>query len=452
MIDTQDIVSGRDRTSLQTSEASSHEILDVVILSLNQNPDRPDLWMMRFEIQRTIGLKADFIRAMQDGYSNTRFRRFIDWGKVREMWDELAPGEEPPEDVKLPPSNMKPASKAAGKPTRRFSDLAQQLAGDKLFKLSTDYQGLRSKPKFFLELANGTRKALHRPTPLHHAEALEKNLASRARIFFKREDQHDNTPEIEIAAAQAQIAVMLGKKHLVTGNDVDEFALALARIAPSYGLTAAIVVHPEDLKNKPELVDQLRGLNAEVNVMPPDCQSIDPREGALRAWAKAGDDWQLALSFGTGPNPFPRLISDFQMLLGHESELQLRTKGGEGRARSLIASVHSSADSIGFVLPYLKRPDITLLYAEPCPGESKGWMPSPRLLAYNGARREHSWLKATGRITHIPITDAQARDMQALIQKIENCSISLEDARAVTLAAGLAKGESEDRDYVVLVG
>jgi tryptophan synthase beta subunit len=141
-----------------------------------------------------------------------------------------------------------------------------------------------------------------------------------------------------------------------------------------------------------------------------------------------------------------------QMLLGYESELQLRTKGGAGRVRTLVAAVHSAADSIGFVLPYLKRSDIALFYAEPDPRENRKWTPSERLLAYNGARREHSWLRATGRITHIPITEAQARDMQALVEKLEHCRISLEDARAVTLAAGLVKGEDEDRDIIVLVG
>lgn len=452
MKDTHHIVTSKDKATLETGETSSHEILDVVVLTLSQNPDRSDLWMMRFEIQRTIGLKADFIQAMRDGYSNPRFRRFIDWSKVREMWDELAPGEDPPEDVKLPSAKKQTQTQATVQRTRRFSDLAQQIAGAKLAQLSTDYQALRASPKFFLELAAGTRKALHRPTPLHHAQALQNALGTDTRIFLKREDQHDNTPEMEVAAAQAQLAVMMGKKHLITGNDVDGFSLAVAQIAPSFGLSATIVLRPAEIEQKTNLVDQLRGLNAQVEVMDSGCLGEDPREGALLRWLKAGEECQLVLSFGTGPNPFPRIISDFQMLLGYESELQLRTQGGAGRARTLIAAVHSAADSIGFVLPYLKRSDIALFYAEPDPRESKKWTPSERLLAYNGARREHSWLRATGRITHIPISEAQARDMQALVEKLEQCSISLEDARAVTLATGLIKGETGDRDMVVLVG
>ena len=114
--------------------------------------------------------------------------------------------------------------------------------------------------------------------------------------------------------------------------------------------------------------------------------------------------------------------------------------------------MHSEADSIGFVLPYLRRTDVDVLYAEPESDSHGGWKSSARLRAYNGARREHAWLRATGRITHIPITDAHAREAQTWVRDLENINISLEDARAVALATGLAKGNVSDADIVVLVG
>jgi tryptophan synthase beta chain len=451
--DTTRLVAGRDAGRLALGEASTHEILDVVVMTLNQFPERGDLWMMRFEIQRTLGLKADFIQAMREGYANPRFRRNIDWAAVQRMWEEIAPGEPPPADVILPrPTKPMPAAERAAV-TRRFSDLALQIAGPELAQLSKDYQALRARPDFFTEFARGTRQALQRPTPLQRASALEQTYGSAARIFLKREDQRASTPELEMAVAQAHIAKMLGRHFILAGNDVDEFSLALARAAPAFGLKTTIVVGLLELDAKPEFIAELKKLGAAVeHYRGDDLKSHDPREGALRLWKHTCKTNHLAMSFGTGPNPYPRMVSDFQMLLGYECELQLRAHSGNGRPRALVAAVHSEADSIGFMLPYLKRSDVELFYAEPATVDGKkAWKSSARLRAYGGARREHAWLRATGRITHLPVTDDDARAAQEQLRQLEGVSVSLEDARAVALAAGLAKGAGDERDIVVLV-
>jgi tryptophan synthase beta chain len=452
--DTERLVFGKDdRLSLALGEASTHEILDLVVLTLKEFPERGDLWMMRFEIQRTVGLKHDFIQAMREGYANPRFRRNIDWAAVQRMWEEMAPGEPPPADIVLPrPTKPMPAAERAAV-TRRFSDLALQLAGPELAQLSQDYQALRARPDFFTEFARGTRQALRRPTPLQRAKALEEIYESSAHLYLKREDLHDSTPELEMAVAQAHIAKMLGRHFILAGNDVDDFSLALARVAPAFGLKASIVVGLLELDAKPEFVAELRKLGAAVETYRGDeLKSHDPREGALRMWARTSKTNHLAMSFGTGPNPYPRMVSDFQMLLGYECELQLRGQGGSGRPRALVAAVHSEADSIGFMLPYLKRSDVELFYAEPAAANGKQqWKSSARLRAYGGARREHAWLHATGRITHMPISDDQAAAAQEQLRQLEGISVSLEDARAVALATGLAKGTGDERDIAVLV-
>jgi tryptophan synthase beta chain len=450
--DTEHLVTGRVQDSLAPGEPSTHEILDAVLMSLSQHPERGDLWMMRFEIQRTLGLKEDFIRAMREGYRNPRFKGNIDWYAVRRMWDEIAPGESPPADVSLPKPVPIPATERVVA-TRRFSDLAQQLAGPELSKLSHDYQALRARPDFFKDFARETRKVLKRPTPLTRTESLERELGSKARIFLKREDLHGSSPEFEMAAAHSQIAVMLGKRFIMTGNDVDEFSLALAEIAPRFGLKLTVVLGLLEMDYKTAHVARLRELGAQVETFRGgDLKSQDPREAALRLWTRMSQTSYLALSFGTGPNPYPRMVSDFQLLLGYECELQLRAQGGVGKPRILVAAVHSEADSIGFMLPYLKRSDIELFYAEPIDAAGhRLWKPSARLQAYGGARREHGWLRASGRITHVPITDGQARDTQAQLRQTEGISVGLEDARAVALAAGLVTDEAEDRDIVALV-
>lgn len=451
------LVTGKDQDSLETAENSANEILDVVLLTLRDNPLRTDMWMMRFEILRTVGLKPDFASAMSEAYSNSSLRRGLDWDIIRNMWEQLAPGEAAPDGVILPKTRKRVAKddpKSKKKPIRRFSDIARLIADAELSQLAHEYQVLRAKPGFFTNFAGATRKALFRPTPLHRAQALETDLGSPARIFLKREDKLGNTPEREMAAAQAFIASALNKQFVITGNDVDEFSIALTEIGASFGLKVTVVLSQTEIDKKSEHIAQLRELGAQVEVMRgKEMIGTDPREGALRLWTRMHKTCHLALSFGTGPNPYPRMVSDFQMLLGYECELQLRAQGGAGRARTMVASVQSESDSIGFILPYLKRRDIDLFYAESANTDGRsGWRPSERLRAYNGAKREHSWLRASGLITHVPINDQQAKGMQDKLQQLEKITVSLEDARAVVLAAGLVRGEVGDRDIVVLVG
>jgi len=274
--------------------------------------------------------------------------------------------------------------------------------------------------------------------------------AGAARIFLKREDLRSVSPELENAAAQCYVATAMGRLTVITGNDVEAHALALAEVAPRFSLKCIVVVRPADLSAKPELVDALRKLGASVEVMGEGI-GTDPRAGAVRLWQKSMGYTHLVLSLGAGPSPYPAMVNSFQSLLGRETAAQLQAQSPAGRPQTWVAAVQSEADSIGFVLPLLSRQDVELVFAEPDPGGVASWRPSARLRAYNGAIREHAWLRGLGRIEHVAIPDAQAAAAQRQVEQLEQARISLEDARAVALAALLIQRDKAPRDYVVLV-
>jgi tryptophan synthase beta chain len=444
-------------------ESPSTEILQLVVDSLAAAPDRADLWMMRFEVQKTLGLKKEFAEALIDGWKNPRVMRQINWAQVRLLWQELAPGEPVPGGIKLPEpvrAARSPGSAMSG-PTghaqaavlkRRFSDVATYSAGRELAVLSKAYAALHARPGFLEEAARKIGPLLQRPTPLQFAEGLSRLSGGTARIFLKREDLRSVTPEQENATAQAWLATKLGRPTVITGNDVDAHSLALATASLTFGLKCIVVVKPEDITAKAAVIERLRALGAQIEVNPAyRMLTSDPREGALRMWQRSLGQAHLALSLGTGPSPYPAMINNTQSLLGRETEMQLRAAGVTERPRTMIAAVQSEADSIGFMLPSLGRPDIELMYAEPTPGGPQYWRPSARLHAYNGAIREHAWLKATGRVEHIAIGDDEAMAAQQQILSTEKVNVSLEDARAVALCRLLLQRTHDTHDYVVLV-
>lgn len=441
-------------------EAPNNEILTLVTDSLAAAPERADLWMMRFEVQKTLGMKTEFAAALVEGWNNPRLSRHLDWKLVHEMWDVLAPGEPAPDGIKLPSVEPSPATAAPMRATpndasrkRRFSDIALTLAARELTILSKAYGALHSRPGFHDVFAKKLAPMISRPTPLQFAEKLTHLWGGNARIFLKREDQRRVTPEAENAIAQAYIGQQLGKWALITGNDIDAHSLGLAIAAQRFGMKCTVAVRPHELEQKKEFIGRLRTLGAAIETpSDPRRDSDDPRVTALLLWQQSKGQAHLALSLGWGPGPYPTMVNDFQSLLGREVEAQLHATAASGSPRTLVASVGSEADAIGFMLPELNNPDTELMYAEPDPGGPASWRPSTRLRFYKGARREHTWLHATNRITHVAVSDSQARSMQQQASSLEKIQLSLEDARALALTALLTQRNADPRNYVILTG
>ena len=460
--DTSRLVSGQSGGAVDPGQTTGtfekQEMLKLVEDSLAVAPDRGDLWMMRFEVQRALGMKQEFLAGLVQAWKKPAVFRQLDWPLLRNMWHEVAPGEPLPEVIRLPGTSGAPRPVAVATPAgtariRRFADVAMKIAERELTILGKAYAALSSRPGFFEDFARKVMPLVKRPTPLQLAEKLSRAAGEHVRIYLKREDKRVMTAELDHAAAQCYIASLLGRSHVVTANDVDAHALAVAEMAPRFNLRTTVVVRPEDLRDKPGFIDHLASFNASVEPMNPAAMlSNDPREGAVRFWQKSAGATHLVLSLGTAPPPYPAMASAFRSLLGHETELQFRAQGGGERPRTMVAAVASEADSLGFVLPQLGRKEVELVYAEPEPGGVASWRASMRLRHYNGAIREHTLLFGTGRVEHVALSDATAESMRERLARDEALEVSLEDARAVALTQLLAQRDRNPRDFVVLVG
>lgn len=456
-----------------TKQSHSTEFLQLLNDSLKFAPERGDIWMMRFDAMRALGYKKEFAQALAEGLANPTVKNQLDLAALRGMWSEIGAGDpfpgDPPKPA-APPAGAtaaRPVAPSAPAPSaatstgthgaarvRRFNDIAVKLAGPELAALARDYNTVSIKPGFLEEFTRKTALLLKRPTPLEYSDAMSRAAGGGGlRVYLKREDQRGVPVEKEHAAAQCHIGAQLGRTAVITGNDVDAHALAVAEVAPFFKMKCTVVVRPGDLKEKPEFIARLKGLGAAAEPMPATGMlGTDPREGAVRLWQKVAADTHLALSLGMAPAPYTAMANNFQALLGRETDTQYTTTASFlNRPRTMVAAVGSEADSIGFVLPFLNRRDIRVAYAEPEPGGRESWRPSARLKPYNGQVREHSWLRGVGRIQHVPVPDADADRMRERLAR-EGITVGLEDARAVALAALLGQGDPTPRDFVVLLG
>lgn len=457
--DTSLLTTGQHEGVHVTGTYQRSEMLDLVNASLAAAPERGDLWMMRFEVMKSLGLKQEFVESLVQGWKNPKVCRQLDWGVLQSMWGEVAPGEPMPEIIKLPggpaaaaPETIARATPAGTARIRRFGDVATRIAERELGILAKAWAALQARPGFLEEFTRKVAPLLRRPTPLQFAENLSRSAGDNVRIYLKREDRRAVTAELDHAAAQCYIAVLLGRTTVITANDVDEHVLAVSEMAPKFRLKCVVVVRPGDLEGKPDLISRLRERAVQIETMPEaGMLGDDPREGAVRLWQKSAGASHLVLSLGTAPPPYPAMAATFQALLGRETELQFCAMAGADRPRTMVAAVESEADSLGFLLPQLARQDVELVYAEPEPGGIGSWRASRRLRAYNGAIREHTLLFGTGRVEHVALSDSQAQATRERLSHSESIDVSLEDARAVALTLLLAQRDRQPRDFVVLV-
>ena len=452
-----------------TKQSHSTEFLQLLNESLKFAPERGDIWMMRFDAMRALGYKKEFAQALAEGMANATVKGQLDVTALRGMWGEIAPGEgfpgDPPKPVAPPAAAGAPAvARPAASPTmttgthgvvrvRRFNDIAVKIAGPELAELARAYNAIALRPNFLEDFTRKTGLLLKRPTPLEYSGTVSRAAGEGLRVYLKREDRRGVTVETEHAAAHCYIGSQLNKTSVVTGNDVDAHAIAVAEVAPFFRMKCTVVVRPSDLKDKPAFIAKLKSLGAQVEPMPLDGMlGTDPREGAVRIWQKATAETHLALSLGMAPAPYTAMANNFQALLGREADTQYTaTASLLSRPRTMVAAVGSEADSIGFVLPFLNRREVRVAYAEPEPGGRASWRVSARLKPYNGQVREHSWLKGVGRIQHVPVSDEAAGSYRDRLAR-DGITISLEDARAVALTALMAQGDPTPRDFVVLIG
>src|SRR5690606_30007835 len=141
----------------------------------------------------------------------------------------------------------------------------------------------------------------------------------------------------------------------------------------------------------------------------------------------------------TGPHPYPKMVRDFQRIIGDESREQILET--EGRLPDLvIACVGGGSNAMGMFYPFVQDSEVRLMGVEAAgagidtdehaatmtkgtPGVFQGSLsfvlqdeygqvqPAHSISAgldYPGIGPEHAYLKDSGRAEYVPITDREA--------------------------------------------
>ena len=377
-------------------------------------------------------------------------------------------------DVRLVPD-------AAG----RFGQFGGRYVPETLMRalddLAAQYDEVRQDPSFQAELDDLLKNYVGRPSPLYHAKRLSEQNGG-AQIWLKREDlNHTGAHKINNTLGQALLTKRMGKQRVIAETGAGQHGVATATACARFGLDCIVYMGEEDVRRQAPNVFSMKLLGAEVRPVSSGSKTLrDAINEAMRDWMSSVETTHYILGSVVGPHPFPRIVRDFQAVIGREAIAQ--SKAQIGRLPDLVvACVGGGSNAAGMFYPFVTETDVPLVgveaggrsgkpgdHASPLtygePGvlhgsfsyvmQDEDGQTSPvhsisAGLDYPGVGPEHSYWKSIGRVKYTSCEDDAAMVAFDALAKCEGILPALESSHAVSAGMKLAKERSPDEVVVV---
>lgn len=350
-----------------------------------------------------------------------------------------------------------------------------------LIELEKAYDLAIQDSTFIEEVNYYLKDYVGRETPLYFAERLTKEVGG-ARILLKREDlNHTGAHKINNTIGQALLAVRMGKKKIVAETGAGQHGVATATVCALFNLECIVFMGKEDVRRQQLNVFRMELLGAKVVSVDQGSGTLkDAVNEALRYWVANVEDTHYILGSALGPHPFPRIVRDFQRVIGVETRKQIVEKEGK-LPDAIVACVGGGSNAIGMFHPFIDDIDVNLYgveaagegietgkHAAAIAGAKEGVLHGAYMyilqddngfiqeahsisagLDYPAVGPEHSYLHDIGRVNYLSVTDLEALDGLKLLAKTEGIIPALESAHAIYYAAKLAKEMSPDQTIVI---
>ncbi len=338
------------------------------------------------------------------------------------------------------------------------------------------YDEARSDPAFEQELEGLLRSYVGRPTPLSEAPRLSERVG--CRVLLKREDlTHTGAHKINNTLGQVLLARRMGKQRIIAETGAGQHGVATATACALFGLECVVYMGEEDMARQRLNVFRMEVMGAQVVPVGSGTRTLkDATNEALRDWVTTVDTTHYVLGSVVGPDPFPRIVRDFQSVIGQEAREQVLERTG-GLPQWVVACVGGGSNSIGMFHGFLQDPDVKLVGVEAGgsgldtgrhsasltagrPGVLHGCLsyvlqntdgqvePAHSVAAgldYPGVGPEHAYLRDSGRVQYYTVTDRQAVEAFYTLGRMEGILPALESAHALAwvLESGIGWSASD---------
>src|ERR671933_2423157 len=350
-----------------------------------------------------------------------------------------------------------------------------------LGELEEAYERYRDDPELVEELDALAKDFVGRPTPLMFAERLTKSWGG-ANVWFKREDlAHTGAHKINNTLGQILLAERMGKRRIIAETGAGQHGVATATVAALYGKECVVYMGEEDTRRQKLNVVRMKLLGAEVVPVKSGSMTLkDAVNEAIRDWVANVENTHYILGSVVGPSPYPRIVRDFQTVIGKEIELQARERFGRD-PDAIVACVGAGSNAIGAFYPFIEREGVRLVGVEAAgrglsSGEHGASLAEGRLGVLHGALSyvlqteegqireahsisagldypsvgpEHSYLKDEALAEYASVTDEEALEAFQTTARFEGIIPALETAHAISYAERVAKELGPGANLVV---
>ncbi|MBS4219467.1 tryptophan synthase subunit beta [Bacillus sp. FJAT-49711] len=350
-----------------------------------------------------------------------------------------------------------------------------------VLELEDEYEKAIADPEFQKEMDHYLKQYIGRETPLYFAENLTK-IGAGPKIYLKREDlNHTGAHKINNTIGQALLTLRMGKKKVVAETGAGQHGVATATVCALLGLECIVFMGEEDIRRQQLNVFRMELLGAEVRSVTQGSGTLkDAVNEALRYWVANVEDTHYILGSVVGPHPFPRIVRDFQSVIGSETKKQMLEQEGK-LPDAVVACIGGGSNAMGMFYPFIEDKEVKIYGVEAAGSgietgkhaavltdgkagvlhgtltyllqDKHGQIQSAHSISagldYPGVGPEHAYLKDSGRVTYTSATDKEALEAFQLLAKTEGIIPALESSHAVAYALKLAKQMEESETLVI---
>lgn len=366
-----------------------------------------------------------------------------------------------------------------------FAEFGGQFVSETLMQavleLEKQYQQAENDPEFWAEFDRDLADYVGRPSPLYHAKRLSEENGGAA-IYLKREDlNHTGAHKINNTIGQALLAKRLGKKRIIAETGAGQHGVATATIAARLGLECVVYMGAKDIARQAANVYRMKLLGATVIAAESGSKTLkDALNEALRDWVANVDNTFYVIGTVAGPHPYPKMVRDFNAVIGREARAQILQKTNR-LPDALVAAVGGGSNAMGLFYAFLADKNVDIYGVEAAghgleSGEhamalqhgkigvlhgnktrlmcdDNGQVIEPYSISagldYPGVGPEHAYLQEIGRAQYVGITDEEALSAFRRLATVEGIIPALESSHALAYALKLAKTMDKNQQIIV---
>lgn len=350
-----------------------------------------------------------------------------------------------------------------------------------LLELEEAYNYYKNDSSFKREFKYYLKHYVGRVSPLYYAERFSGNLGG-AKVYLKREDlNHTGAHKINNTIGQILLAKRMGKTRIIAETGAGQHGVATATVAALFGFECIIYMGAEDIKRQSLNVFRMKLLGARVQPVTSGTNTLkDAMNEALRDWITNVRNTFYIIGSVAGPHPYPKMVRDFQKVIGEESKKQMLTQ--EGRLPDcIVACVGGGSNAMGIFYPFLNSKQVKLFGVEAAGHGLKSGQHSAPLCAgkvgvlhgnknyllqdkhgqvkaahsisagldYPGVGPEHCYLRDLQRVRYVSVTDKEALNGFQTLTQTEGIMPALESAHAIAYVIKLAPEMKKNKIILV---